>query len=328
MMPLHRVPLGFVVCVLGCAAPAVTDHDASGPDASDDAPREPDAGLGDAPTEGDSGADSAAASPSISGTATFYELAGAQSKALALMVSFHAPAPHAYDDRQGGLGCTADHYDALSTPLPPDSAAGLVRAAGFVEGKTLSGDIAANPIGCVRPGAYYSCTYPAGASAFDARFALSASPLGAGPIAFAVNGGPDFGAVYASGSPEDGTLALAEDLASVRYAPAQDTVLHATCSSACPSARIAFELRAFAAASAASAWPYPSVGLVRCVFAPAGSITVPHAAVAAALASDTRLDSITTMVVRLTHDPLQARDLNGNVLTADIGRGVFGTAPR
>jgi hypothetical protein len=296
-------------------------------DASGDLPPD-DATSLDTPTEGDSHATPDAISPLISGAVTFYELAGGQSTALALSVSFHASAPHDYDDRQGDFGCAADHYDALSKPAPSDANAGLLRVSGFVGGKTLSGDLAANPIGCVRPSTYYACTYPAGESAFAAVFAPSAGPLGAGPIAFAGNGGPDFGAFYASGSPDDGTLTVAEDLTTIRYDPTQDTVLHATCSSPCPSAPIALELTAIGSASAGSPWPYASVGIVRCIFPPAAPVAVPHGAVAAALASDARLDSIRTVVARLAHDSLSTRDLHGNVVTATIGRGVFGTAPR
>jgi hypothetical protein len=297
-----------------------------GADAANDSTPEaaPDAPATDASAE----ASPDAPAPAFLGATTLFELANATSTTLALAVSFRTPAPHAYDDRQGGIGCTADHYDAVSKPVPHDANAGLLRVSGFAGGTTLSGDVAADPIGCLLSGPYYACTYPARAPAFEAAFAPGASPLGPGPIAFAGNGGADFAAVYVAGSPDDGTLSVAEDLTAIRYDPAQNTVLHPTCSSACPSARIAVEVTAFPSSSAAGGWPYASVGAVRCVFAAATSVAVPSGAIAAALASDARLDSVRTAVVRLPPAALVATDLAGNVLTADVGRGVFGVAPR
>jgi hypothetical protein len=318
-------PASSVATDAGADAPAANDAQSPGSDAqppgNDGAPAD---AAGDAPAD----AAGDATAPALEGAASFYELAGGGQKTLALALSFRAPAAHDYDDRSGALGCTADHYDATSKPVPHDANAGLFRVSGFTGGTTLASAVAANPIDCVPGGAYYACTYPAGASAFDAAFSPTASPLGPGPIAFAGNGGPDFAAVYVAGPPDDGTLAVAETLTTIHYGTAQDTVLHPTCSTACPTSRVAVELTAFAASSAASGWPYPSVGVVRCVFASASAVTVPHAAVAAALASDARLDSITTAVVRLPQAPLVTHDNAGNPLTANVGRGVTGTAPR
>jgi hypothetical protein len=199
---------------------------------------------------------------------------------------------------------------------------------GFAGGRTLAGLAADNPIGCLVTGAYYACSYPAGESAFAAAFAPDAGPLGPGPIAFAGNGGDMVGALYAAGSPDDGTLRVAEDLTTARIDPTQDAVLHPTCAPACPSARLAVELTAFSASSADAGWPYPSVGVVRCLFASASAVTIPHGAIAAALASDARLDAVDTLVVRLPQAPLFAHDRSGNVLTAQVGRGVSGVAPR
>lgn len=262
---------------------------------------------------------------------TLYELASDAATALALSVSFHAAAAHDYDDRAGGLGCTADHYEAADKPAPADANAGLLRVSGFAGGTFSSGGLgalAANPIGCIRQQSYYDCTYPDGASAFDAVFVAYVSPLGPGPIAFGGNGGPDFGAFYISGSPDPGTLTVAEDLAALTVNPTQDLALHPTCSPACPSSRTAIELTAMAASSADAGRPYPRLGVVRCVFSSSASIAVPHAAIAAALASDTSLSSITTAVVRLPQTELQSHDLQGNVIAADVGRGVFGTTSR
>jgi hypothetical protein len=298
----------------------------AGPDATADADAAalPDTGSADAPADG--GAEGSA--PSVAGTMTLYELAGAASETLALSVAFHAPAPHDYDDRAGGLGCTADHYDAVVKPVAADVNVGFLRVSGFNGGRTLAGQPADNPIGCLVTSEYYACSYPVGESAFAAAFAPDASPLGPGPIALAGNGGSGVGALYVSGSPDVGTLAVAEDLTTAKFDPTQDAVLHPTCSTACPSARFAVELTAFASSSSDAGWPYPSVGVVRCVFASASTVTVPHGAIAAALASDTRLDAVDTVVARLPQAPLTAHDPYGNVLTAEVGRGVFGTAPR
>jgi hypothetical protein len=324
MAPSERVLLCLAMLVPACSAssPATEARD-SGLDATangDATGPTPEAAAADAPAEG--------SAPSVAGTMTLYELAAPSSETLALAVSFRAPAPHDYDDRAGGLGCTADHYDSASKPMPPDVNAGFLRVSGFTGGRTLAGQPADNPIGCLVTGTDYACSYPAGQSALAAAFALDAGALGPGPIAFAGNGGNGVGALYVAGSPDDGTLAVAEDLTTIAYAPAKDAVLHPTCSSACPSARFAVELTAFSASSADAGWPYPSVGVVRCVLAPASAVTIPHGAIAAALASDTSLDSIDTAVVRLPQSPLVAHDHGGNVLTAEVGRGVSGTAPR
>jgi hypothetical protein len=327
MPPPERVLLFLAMFASACSAssPASEARDA-GPDATanGDATGPTPEAAADAPA--DSAADAPA--PSVAGTMSLYELAGAASETLALAVSFRAPAPHDYDDRAASLGCTADHYDTAAKPVPPDVNVGFLRVSGFTGGRTLAGQPADNPIGCLVTGAFYLCTYPAGQSAFSAAFAPDAGALGPGPIAFAGNGGSGVGALYVSGAPDDGTLAVAEDLTTVRYAPAQDAAFHPTCSSACSTARFAVELTAFSASSADAGWPYPSVGVVRCVFASASAVTVPHGAIAAALASDTSLDSIDTAVVRLRQAPLVAHDQGGNILAAEVGRGVSGTAPR
>jgi hypothetical protein len=324
----ERVLLCLAMGLPGCgtSSPASESRDA-GPDATADADAAapvPDTGPADAPA--DDGADGHP--PSVAGAMTLYELGGAASETLALSVSFHAPAPHDYDDNSGGLGCTADHYDSVAKPVPDDVNVGFLRVSGFNGGRTLAGQPADNPIGCLTTSAYYACSYPAGESAFAAAFAPDASPLGPGPIALASNGGGGVGALYVAGSPDDGTLAVAEDLTTIKIDPTQDAVLHPTCSTACPSARFAVELTALASSSADAGWPYPSVGVVRCVFASASTVTIPHGAIAAALASDARLDAIDTVVARLPQASLSAHDQYGNVLTAEVGRGVSGTAPR
>jgi hypothetical protein len=330
------VRIRLLVCLPLCAA-ACSSSPASGGagDAAADAPLASDGqspGSDGAPADaaGDAPADASgdATAPALEGDVSFYELAGGGQKVLALSVAFHAPGAHDYDDRSGALGCTADHYDAATKPFPQDADAGLFRASGFTGATTLDAGVATNPIGCVRTGGYYACTYPTGASAFAATFSPTASPLGPGPIAFAGNGGADVGALYVAGAPDDGTLSVAEDLTNMRYGTTQDTVLHPTCSSACPTSRIAVELTAAVPTMLGDPRPSPSFGVVRCVFASASSVTIPHAAVAAALASDARLLVVATAVVRLPQAPLVTHDNAGNLLTANVGRGVTGFAPR
>jgi len=330
-MVLRKGALLALVLCAACSTSPGSDADADAGVSNDAGGPEAIAIDGGGRSEGAAGepeADTDAASPAFEGTMALYELAGASSTVLRAFVSFHPPASHDYDDRVGPVGCTADHFDAQTKPAPPDANAGLLRISGFVGGKTLSNDPAQNPIGCMRPNAYYACAYPAGAPAADAEFAIDAGPIVPGPIAFAGNGGSDFQAFYVSGSPDDGTLTVQEDLAALHYDPTQDTILHATCTSPCTSARIVVELIAFSASSAASGWPYPSVGVLRCVATPAAQIALPRAAIAAALGSDSRLDTMTTSVVRLPGSSLQTRDKNGNALVADVGRGVFGSGPR
>ncbi len=335
MGPLYRPLLCLALCVLACSSSSSTNvaHD-TGLDASvmrEAAPPASDASLESAPSDAESdGPEDARPDvlPSgLFGRMTFYELASTQAKELALSVSFGPAFFHDYDDRQGGTGCIADHFDATSRPLPRDVDAGLIRVSGFLGGTTLAGDDGSNPITCAIGGSYYGCTYPEGANAFAAQFAPTSMPFGPAPISFAGNGGNDFSAFYVSGPPNVGTLSVGDDLTALRYDPSRDTVLHPTCASGCPGARIAVEVTAFPLASAADGWPYPSVGVVRCVFEAAATVAVPHGAIAAALTYDLSLDAVETAVVLLPSARLQTRDFFGNSFTADVGRGVVGTSP-
>ncbi|HZU81899.1 MAG TPA: hypothetical protein VE987_03235 [Polyangiaceae bacterium] len=246
---------------------------------------------------------------------------------LDAFVAFHADGPHDYDDRNGSLGCTADHYDATTRPAPFDADAGWVRMSGFSGGALLSGEQAAQPIVCMRAAGRYGCAYPTGTTVTGAFFAATSSPLGAGPVTFALNGGADFGTAVASDSPL-GAATTQEDLSAIRYDTAADTVLHVSCSGGCTPGRIAVELTARRASSVDAGFPYSSVGVVRCVLAPATSLSVPRQAVAAMFASDAALDSVVTSVALLPPAPATATDSRGNLLVADVGRGVFGVAPR
>jgi hypothetical protein len=319
------VAAGAAIAALGCGASSATDkgttarQDAAAADASSPEP--------DASREASLEAAPEAASPSVAGALAVYELADARAKTLAVDISFYAPAPHDYDDRSGGLGCTADHYGA-ARPRPPDFDGGLLRISGFAGETLLSGGMAAEPIVCTRSGDRYVCSYPTGQTAANAAFPASASPLGAGPVAFAGNGGADVGAFFLTAAPDEGTVAVAEDLASVRYDPAQDAVFHPTCSPACPSSRIGFALTATGSAPADAGTSNPGPGVVRCVSAPAASISIPHGAIAAALASDAQLDTIATFVVRLPSVTPTTRDHGGTLIAAEVGRGVAGTVPR
>jgi hypothetical protein len=258
------------------------------------------------------------------GAATFYELALPKAKLLSLSLSFHEAFFHDYDDTQSGIGCTADHFDATKRPLPHDADAGLVRVSGFLGGTTLAGSDGSNPIGCMPGTTYYGCSYPDGSGALQAAFASSAMPFGPAAISFAGNGGNDFGAFFISGPTKMGTLTVSEDLTALRYDPTKDTVLHPACTDSCPGARVAVELTAFASSQAAVGWPYPSVGVVRCIFESAPAVTVPHAALAAALTYDLSLDAIETAVILLPSAKVQTHDFFGNQFAAEVGRGVAG----
>ncbi|MGA7123723.1 MAG: hypothetical protein WBY94_26700 [Polyangiaceae bacterium] len=240
--------------------------------------------------------------------------------------SFHVAVPDDYDDRQAGIGCTADHYDATTKPAPADADAGWLRMSGFAGGTLLAGGPAAQPIICARTGGYYQCTYPTETPVSGAFFA-DTDPLGPGPITFASPGAADFGARAVSGSPI-GTATTAEDLNAVHYSSSVDTILHVACSNSCATGRIAVNLTAEQASTANLGWPYSSVGIVRCVFAAAASVAIPHAAIAAMFAQDAALDVVLTAVVLLPTAPLTTTDAMGNRLVAEVGRGTFGAAPR
>jgi hypothetical protein len=268
--------------------------------------------------------------PRVAGSMSLVELAGTQPSAtgpqpivlLDARASFHPLAlAHAYDDRAGGaLGCVADHFDAAH-PAPADGDAGSLRMSGFAGGTLLDGSHAANPIVCARfSDNVYSCIYPTGAIVARAPMSAPASPLGGGAITFATGAGADFGAQEVSGS-AGGTLALAEDLASLRFA-AGDTLLHPSCPAACPGARVAVRLTARASSGAAA------FGTSYCVYAMNQELKVPIAATAAMLANDASLDTIDSEVALLAAAPLTASDDRGNPLTAELGRGLFASAPR
>jgi hypothetical protein len=271
----------------------------------------------------------------VGGVAWLLELSGTVSssngplaaKELDAFASFHAGVTHDYDDRQGGLGCFADHYATASKPMPADADAGWLRVSGFAAGPLLSGSLAMQPIQCVRSSGYYKCTYPTGTAVSDAPFAASASPLGSGPITFATNGGPDFGAVAVSGSPA-GTLTIGEDLSRIKYSVTADTVLHVSCTDSCASGRIAINLTAFPSTATDGGWPYPSIGVLRCVMSGASSVALPYAGIAALLSADLSLDTILTSVAFLPMKPSLGADADGNGFTAEVGRGVFGRSSR
>jgi hypothetical protein len=271
----------------------------------------------------------------VSGVARLLELSGTVAspggslavKELDAFVSFQAFVKHDYDDRQGSLGCFADHYQATAQPAPVDVDAGWLRISGFTEGPLLSGAQAAQPIQCVRVGGYYSCTYPSGTVASSAPLDPTANPLKPGPITFATNGGADFRALASTGAAA-GTLTVGEDLSVIRYSVTADTILHISCTDSCASGRIGVNLTALQSSTTDAGWPYPSVGILRCVFAGATVITLSHAAVAAMFATDTALDNVLTTVAFLPAEPIRGADSVGNVFIADVGRGVFGTSPR
>ncbi len=246
---------------------------------------------------------------------------------LEAAASFHVAVPDDYDDRQAGIGCTADHYDATTKPAPTDADAGWLRISGFSGGTLRNGAPAGQPIICARSGGYYQCAYPTETAVSGALFAAAAEPLGPGPITFASPGAADFGARAVSGSPI-GTATTTEDLDAIHYSSSTDTLLHLACSNSCTAGRIAVNLIAEHASPADVGWPYASVGIVRCVFAAAASVAIPHAAIGAMFAQDPALDVVLTSVALLPTEPLTTTDVMGNRLVAEVGRGTFGIAPR
>ncbi|HXN30479.1 MAG TPA: hypothetical protein VN894_01400, partial [Polyangiaceae bacterium] len=170
-------------------------------------------------------------------------------KVLEAAAAFHVAMPDDYDDRQSGIGCTADHYDAITKPAPTDADAGWLRMSGFTGGMLLAGGQAGQPIVCMRAAGYYRCAYPTGAITSEAFFSATASPLGPGPITFALNGAADFGARAVSGSPI-GSATTAEDLTAVHYSSSADTIFHVSCADSCTPGRIAINLTARQASTA------------------------------------------------------------------------------
>ncbi|MFO0722492.1 MAG: hypothetical protein U1E65_01835 [Myxococcota bacterium] len=271
----------------------------------------------------------------ISAEMSLYELAGTASvggqatavKRLRTTARFHQEIAHDFDDRQAGLGCIADHYDARARPAPPDKDAGSLRIVGYLGGPLLGGGIAQNPIVCVRLPTYYTCIFPSGAEVFGAPFAAATDALGAGPISFGTSEGADFGALSLMASPV-GTVTVAEDLARLRYDPGADARLHPRCSPACVDARAAIRLTALPASAESMGWPYSSVGEVRCLLSMSATLTIPRQAIAAMLGNDAALDTIITELARLPASSVTGADTSGRTLVVDTGRGVFGRAPR
>jgi hypothetical protein len=163
-------------------------------------------------------------------------------------------------------------------------------------------------------------------AASQAPSSAADSPLGPGPITFGTSVGADFGALSLQRSP-DGSLSTTEDLSTLTYAATKDLVLHVTCSPACTGSRISVEVTALQSSTETGGWPYPSVGLIRCVLPAAPTVTIPSQAVAAMLATDTRFDTIVTRVARLATTATTERDVDGNPIVVETGRGVFGRAP-
>ncbi len=287
-------------------------------------------GAEDAPSGTDAGSEG---SPVVLGTMRLLELtglvdpAGAMVTFLDAQAAFHASLSHDYDDRQAGVGCTADHYDAAAKPAPADADAGWLRMSGFTGGQLLDAGLAAQPIVCTRVSGYYRCAYPSGTVVSGAFFAADQSPLGSTPIEFAMNGGAAFGPRAIHATPI-GKATTAEDLTAVHYSESADATFHVSCSDACALGSIAVDLTARQASSANAGWPYPSVGVVHCLLEPAPTISIPQAAIAAMFAGDTAVDSVVTSVALVPMAPATANDDKGNQLAAQVGRGVFGVAPR
>lgn len=270
------------------------------------------------------------AGPTAAATMQLLELRGKLSSGAATVldgrVSFHEHAAHDYDDRAAS-GCVADHFVASSHPMPKDGDAGTLRITGYAGGTLTDGHPAAQPIvGFLAPTGLYQCIFPAGDGVVMAPFAASASPLGAGPISYATAAGASFGAVLVDATPPAGTVAVQEDLGALKLTPGSAMTLHVSCSGGCGAGPLAVRIAATSSTDTTAAWPYGRLGLVDCeVPAGATTVTVPGAAVAAMLASDGALDTITTSVATLGAT-VDGKDDQGNVLRAATGRGVFGVS--
>jgi hypothetical protein len=242
--------------------------------------------------------------------------------------SFELAHTHDYDDRQNGLGCFADHYDAVTKPLPPDKDAAILRISGYVGGMLVSGQSAGQPVVCTMQNGFYACVYPNGAAAdVSSPFATQADPLGSGPVVFDTGSGADFGATFAQSTPVP-TLSLQENLASMTYTNGQSAAFHVTCSAGCASSNVSIRLTALAYATEASGFPYPSVGLVRCTVSADTIVTVPAGAISAMYSADARLDTVVSEVFLESSQLARATDAQGNPLYAETGRGVFGISPQ
>ena len=183
---------------------------------------------------------------------------------------------------------------------------------------------AAQPIVCYVPVDQYVCIYPVGAVVSDAPFAATGAPLGEGPINFQTAAGADFGAATVSTSPPADALTVEEDLTTVHYDTAADTLLHASCDGGCSDSQILLSVTV--TPSSADGGDDPRSGSLRCLFS-GSPMTVPHAAVAAMFGGDATLDRVRSAVVRVTASATM-HDVSGNLLVGQTGRGQFGVAPR
>jgi hypothetical protein len=246
--------------------------------------------------------------------------------AMDAWASFAVERTHNYDDRTNGLGCFADHYDAITNPLPPDKDAAILRMSGYAGGTLLSGESAGQPIVCMTQSGFYQCIYPSNAPAnLSSAFAVTADPLGSGPVTFDTGSGADFGATFVQGSPGP-TLALPEDLNSIQYRTGQSTTLHVTCHQGCASSNVSIRLEALAHATEGSDFPYPSLGTVRCTLPASAPLTLPSGALSAMYAGDARLDTVVSEAFLEGSQQLTATDAEGNPLSVETGRGLFGVS--
>jgi hypothetical protein len=232
---------------------------------------------------------------------------------------------HAFDNRQDGIGCYADHYDGSHPPLH-DAADGEITISGFKGGSFLPSGHSTTPMLCDLFGGSYACSYtPFSASkpAATQPYSDTTNPLGGNTITFSNTSTGSFGTFSVSGSAT--TTLTSSGLGSLHFSASADTTVQYSCSANCTSSLVLVTLAASRnAANAVPSTNSASFGAATCAAPGSTSITIPKEAIAAMLNNDSALKSVLTSVVVTTPPSAPSTDSVGNPINVLVGRGAFG----
>ena len=257
-----------------------------------------------------------------------------------------AKSTHDYDDTNAfHLGCFSDHYDLVNGKKPgKDSNAGTVVMTGYsTTYKTLGGATVPDEIDCVigASGAY-QCGFGmamngmVGPDPATAIFPPNATLIPPGKaIRFKYAGGMlgTYDSMNAATATE--TLAVTEDLTTIKYDATKDTTIHFTCpddpmmAGKCPTGAVLVTLVASSKNIGEQGYPGTDFGSINCVaIASANQIVIKQMAIEKMYGGSNAIKQVYTRVVRGSLPPGGQMDDKGNGVTLAVGRGVTGFAPR
>ena len=254
------------------------------------------------------------------------------------------PNTHDFDDRNAfGLGCFSDHYNLVNGKKPvADVNAGTVVMTGYsTTNKTIGGATVPDEIDCVvgMSGAY-QCGFGmamngmVGPDPTTAVFPPSAVLIPTGrAIRFKYSGGilGTYDSMNIAVATE--TVAVTDDLTTIKYDPAADTTLHYSCPDgmmgACPTGAVLVQLVATSKNVGEMGYPGADYGVTNCVgLTSSNKIVIKKEVLTAMYGGSNAIKQVYTRLVRGSLPPGGQKDDKGNAVTLAVGRGVTGFAPR